>query len=192
MSLSNLQTLDHIITHEEAMDRGLLEVLSSVSIRPSCGLSYFVSQVPAAEPDVCECYLTLRSSLFQNWESKECPDNERCTKMRWLQNMRKHFHLESSDDVWIWFDFFSVPQENRRNQKLAIASLCVYAGLCSRFIPLVRDATEWKHLYAEQLPLIGYDGSEGDDDDDDEIKSQYIPGAYQRCEFTAHPSGSFL
>ena len=100
--------------------------------------------------------------------------------------------VESSDDVWIWFDFFSVPQENRRNQKLAIASLCVYAGLCSRFIPLVRDATEWKHLYAEQLPLIGYDGSEGDDDDDDEIKSQYIPGAYQRCEFTAHPSGSFL
>ena len=32
---------------------------------------------------------------------------------------------------------------------MAVASLCYYATLCSRFIPLVRDESGWKQLYGE-------------------------------------------
>ena len=42
-----------------------------------------------------------------------------------------------------------MPQHNRENQKKAIASLCHYATLCSRFLPLVRNEQEWLSRYGK-------------------------------------------
>ena len=44
-----------------------------------------------------------------------------------------------------------IPQRDRQLQKDAIRSLCYYAQLCSRFIPLVRDEESWRQLYAEDI-----------------------------------------
>jgi len=49
--------------------------------------------------------------------------------------------------VWIWWDFISIPQKMRSLQLKAIASLPYYCSLCTRFIPLVRDAVIWTSLY---------------------------------------------
>ena len=130
MSLKNLQTLSRLITHEEALEQGLLEKLTASTRRPSCAFTYFISQT---------------------WEGENHPDNARNTKLHWLKNLRDHFQLDLDDDVWLWFDLFSVPQKDRKRQKHAILSLCVYANLCSRFIPLVRDPAEWEQLYGEKL-----------------------------------------
>ena len=50
-----------------------------------------------------------------------------------------------------WFDIVSVPQDNRQLQTKAIASLCAYTHLATRFIPLVRDADAWRLLHGDEL-----------------------------------------
>ena len=65
--------------------------------------------------------------------------------------MNTHFNLAEDDDAWIWLDYISVPQNHRGDQVLAIASLCAYASLASRFIPLVRNSKEWERLYGEKI-----------------------------------------
>ena len=80
MSLKNLQKLDRLITHEDALDRGLLEMLTASTRRPSCAFTYFISQT---------------------WEGKTHPDNDRNTKLHWLKNLRDHFRLQEDDDVRI-------------------------------------------------------------------------------------------
>ena len=123
-------------THEAALDAGLLEVLTPNGAAPNSAFTYFISQ---------------------NWETfgaSPHPDNARHTKLRWLKNMRRHMRIPAAvDEVWIWWDLVSVPQAraNRREQLNAIHSLCYYAQLCSRFIPLVRDERAWLELYGESL-----------------------------------------
>ena len=86
-----------------------------------------------------------------------------------------------------------MPQDNRRLQKLAISSLCVYASLASRFVPLVRNAEEWNRLYADKAVISasvnpmnrgkssgGSDNVVVDDDDDDLLTQERIPGTLQR------------
>ena len=133
ISLSRLCKLDKIIKHEEAMKAGLLEELTAYSKSPSCAHSYFVSQ---------------------NWESEESPDNALNTKLEWLKNMRDHFNLKADTEVWIWWDLISIPQAkvNRPHMIRSIKSLCYYASICSRFIPLVRDEAEWLALYGKEHP----------------------------------------
>ena len=52
--------------------------------------------------------------------------------------------------IYRW-DLVSIPQRNPAEQKKAIDSLCCYAQLCSRFIPLVRDPDAWQKLYNEDI-----------------------------------------
>ena len=46
----------------------------------------------------------------------------------------------------------SVPQNDRALQTRAIASLCNYANMCSRMIPLVRNAAAWVEIYGKRAP----------------------------------------
>ena len=55
--------------------------------------------------------------------------------------------------MWIWWDFISIPQKKRSLQLKAIASLPYYCSLCTRFIPLVRDAAIWSRLYPRDTNL---------------------------------------
>ena len=48
----------------------------------------------------------------------------------------------------------SVPQTERAAQRKAVASLCYYCQLCTRFIPLVCDITKWKELHADAEATI--------------------------------------
>ena len=85
-----------------------------------------------------------------------------------------------------------MPQRDRKIQKLAILSLCVYANLCSRFIPLVRDPAEWEQLYGEKLvPIhstavtetnVPVKSTESLDPDADTIFTELegIPGTFHR------------
>ncbi|KAH8066519.1 hypothetical protein JL722_966 [Aureococcus anophagefferens] len=126
-------------THEAALDAGLLEVLTPNGAAPNSAFTYFISQ---------------------NWETfgeSPHPDNARHTKLRWLKNMRRHMRIPAAvDEVWIWWDLVSVPQAraNRREQLNAIHSLCYYAQLCSRFIPLVRDERAWLALESLKNPVF--------------------------------------
>ena len=145
VSLSKLRKLTRIINHEEARQGAMLDELTQTSRSPSCAFSFFVSQ---------------------NWESRDSPDNAENTKLRWLQNLPKHLGHAGNDpnfECWIWWDFCSVPQNNRALQACAIASLCNYASLCSRVVPLVRDGAAFRELHgarsagAATLPSGTYD-----------------------------------
>ena len=49
----------------------------------------------------------------------------------------------------MWFDVCSVPQTDKVAQRKAVASLCYFCQLCTRFMPLVRDEIKWRELHAE-------------------------------------------
>jgi len=68
-----------------------------------------------------------------------------------------HLSIPASSEVWVFFDFLSIPQKDRSLQLKAIASLPYYASLCSRFIPLVRDPDDWVSLHggADAPPVSG-------------------------------------
>ena len=108
--------------------------------------------------------------------------------------MNKHFNLAEDDDAWIWLDYLSVPQNHRGDQVLAIASLCAYASLASRFIPLVRNSKEWERLYGEKIRSPGLssasmsfhetsfhaDDEDEDEDEDSWSRQEKLPGTLPR------------
>ena len=79
ISVKSLRTLRRIITHEEAMKLGLLEELTKTTRRPSCALTYFISH---------------------NWIEYNFPDSKDNIKLKWLQNLPKHFDLKDGEDAW--------------------------------------------------------------------------------------------
>ena len=122
ISLTDLCELDVVQPHEELLKVGKLRVLTPRTRRPSCAFTYFVSH---------------------NWDQPDFPDNKRNTKLRWLKGLRMHLNLDDESEVWLWWDYISIPQRNRKNQIKAISSIVHYVHLCSRFLPLVRDEAEW-------------------------------------------------
>ena len=64
--------------------------------------------------------------------------------------MKAHLRIHSNHEIWIWFDVFSIPRKDRREQIRAISSLPHYTQLCTRILPLVRDALRWEELYNKQ------------------------------------------
>ena len=134
LSLERLREHERLPVHEDALKAGRLDILTQTSTMPSSAFTYFVSQ---------------------NWETfgdAAHPDNVRNTKANWLKNLPRHMKLPSTvSEVWVWWDLVCIPQRARVEQKKAIDSLCCYAQLCSRFLPLVRDADAWQVLYHEDL-----------------------------------------
>ena len=129
ISVKNLRTMSRVGPnpseyHEDIFEK--LEILTFKSRSPARSHTFFVSH---------------------NWDSKEHPDNEQATKLRWLQGLHKHLNIPETTDLWLWWDILSVPQKNERNKNLAIESINAYATLCSRFLPIVRDANEWEEMY---------------------------------------------
>ncbi|KAJ8598234.1 hypothetical protein CTAYLR_005475 [Chrysophaeum taylorii] len=119
ISLTNLESLGASwITHEEALGSKLLERLTPGSQAPNPAFTFFISHA---------------------WEAPGQPDTDHNAKLRWLQNLRALVPIPPEQEIWIWFDYVSVPQQNRPLQLKAIKSLCSYVQLCSRFIPLIRD-----------------------------------------------------
>ena len=126
IALSRLQNMDRLEPHDDLLAKGMLEELTRTSRTPSGAFTFFVSQ---------------------NWESLGTPDNSQGTKLQWLKLLRKHLAIPDTIEVWIWWDFISIPQKKRSLQLKAIASLPYYCSLCTRFIPLVRNAAIWSFLY---------------------------------------------
>ena len=72
-----------------------------------------------------------------------------------MKHLRRHLRIPRGvEEVWIWWDYISVPQKNRELQAKAISSVVAYAQLASRFLPLVRDADAWEELYDEDLGVL--------------------------------------
>ena len=134
LSLQSLRLLARLPVHEDALQAERLDVLTSTSTTPASAFTYFISQ---------------------NWETfgdAPHPDNARNTKLEWLKNLPAHMKLPPTVlEVWCWWDLICVPQRSATEQGKAIASLCCYAQLCSRFVPLVRDAHAWMRLYGEDI-----------------------------------------
>ena len=129
ISVKNLRTIKRIGPypggyHEDVLDK--LERLTASSRSPARSHTYFVSH---------------------NWDHDDHPDNEHSTKLRWLQNLNKHLSIPEETDIWLWWDYLSVPQKDEKKKRLAIESINSYATLCSRFLPIVRDADEWENIY---------------------------------------------
>jgi hypothetical protein len=139
VAVTELQHMKRLPEHEDALNAGWLEALTPSTITPCSAFTYFISQ---------------------NWETfgdAPHPDNSRCTKLNWLKRIRDHMEIPSAiGEVWVWWDLICIPQREREQQKAAIRSLCYYAQLCSRFIPLVRDEKEWTDIYAESIATPGY------------------------------------
>ena len=95
--------------------------------------------------------------MSQNWELENHPDNDEGTKLAWLKNMKSHLCIPSDREIWIWFDIYSIPQKNKREQKKAISSLPHYTQLCTRILPLVRDGSRWAQLYNKPASVL-YEG----------------------------------
>ena len=136
IALSRLQNMDQLEPHDDLLAKGMLEELTRTSRTPSGAFTFFVSQ---------------------NWESLDTPDNSQGTKLQWLKLLRKHLAIPDTIEVWIWWDFISIPQKKRSLQLKAIASLPYYCSLCTRFIPLVRNAASWSVLFplAESTLPVG-------------------------------------
>ncbi|KAJ1456538.1 hypothetical protein M885DRAFT_517315 [Pelagophyceae sp. CCMP2097] len=129
--VSAFARMDTLCSHEDALARDVLAVLTPESRAPNRAHSFFISQ---------------------NWESPSQPDNACCTKLKWLRNLRKHLQIpEAFAEVWVWIDVCSVPQRDLRLQRSALRSLCYYSQLCSRFLPIVRDADAWRELYGDDV-----------------------------------------
>ncbi|KAH8074917.1 hypothetical protein JL720_10666 [Aureococcus anophagefferens] len=114
-----------LVSHGRAKRLGLLEELTATSRSPHSAASFFVSH---------------------EWEGADHPDNHANTKLRWLQSLDRHVGVGHAE-VWIWLDYLCVPQEPGAKRRRALASLCCYANLCSRFVPLVRSPAAWSRLY---------------------------------------------
>ena len=71
------------------------------------------------------------------------PDNRLNTKWSWIKRLKQHVGLPAHRQVWVWLDIISIPQRDRELQLRAIHSLCAYTQLCTRFVPLVRNAAAW-------------------------------------------------
>ena len=108
VDLDVILTLDTLPTHEEALQQGILELLSRDSDQPNPAHTFFISQ---------------------NWEGNDGghPDNEKQTKLGFLKNFREHCSV-GDHRTWIWLDIFSIPQADRKKQLLAIDSIQYYAG----------------------------------------------------------------
>ena len=128
IALSRLQKLDELQKHEDLLATDSLEILTRTSRTPSGAFTFFISQ---------------------NWESRDSPDNSMNTKLQWLKKIREHLAIPDTIEVWLWWDYVSIPQSNRSNQLKAIASLPNYCSLCSRFVPLVRDGEAWVSMYGD-------------------------------------------
>ena len=68
----------------------------------------------------------------------------------WLKRLKRHMALPRGREVWLWFDLLSIPQRSRDLQIRAITSLPAYTQLCTRFIPLVRDADIWQKVHRDE------------------------------------------
>ena len=102
MSLSNLQTCDHLPTHEEAYEKGLLEELTQTSLVPNGAAT--VSSVEfnssrQALPSSPPLHHSSQYFVSQNWEGEEGPDNELKTKLRWLKMMKTHLNIAEDREV---------------------------------------------------------------------------------------------
>ncbi|EGB03550.1 hypothetical protein AURANDRAFT_67927 [Aureococcus anophagefferens] len=133
VSLSRLRTLGRLVSHDCAKRLGLLEELTATSRSPHSAASFFVSH---------------------EWEGADHPDNHANTKLRWLQSLDRHVGVGHAE-VWIWLDYLCVPQEPGAKRRRALASLCCYANLCSRFVPLVRSPAAWARLYGQDAEPPG-------------------------------------
>ena len=94
------------------------------------------------------------------------------SKLRWLQKIKVHLSVPEHTEVWVWWDGISVPQRELGPQRRAVGSLCFYCQvrpkcpeqrrvflrseapppwqICTRFLPLVRDAEIWRKLYDKE------------------------------------------
>mmetsp|Transcript_14856 Transcript_14856/g.19197 ORF Transcript_14856/g.19197 Transcript_14856/m.19197 type:complete len:302 (-) Transcript_14856:164-1069(-) len=151
MKVRNLLELDSLITHEEALERGMLfEAVPNhgKEFKGGRGEGFFnVYQIrpgPNGDPERFGPENQWDASMFtgisHRWtrgeENPPHPDNENHDKLGALKSFCK---ANRRDDAFIWFDYFSVPQQNRENTKKAIASLTAYFMYVRNFISLVLD-----------------------------------------------------
>ena len=122
--------MPNLVQSETRNDKAINGLCSQV---PSGAFTYFVSQ---------------------NWELDDHPDNDEGTKLAWLKNIKGHLRIHSDREIWIWLDIISIPQNNRADQKKAISSLPHYTQLCTRILPLVRDARRWEQLYNKPASVL--------------------------------------
>jgi len=99
MAVSTLKGLDYLPDHEEALRLGLLQVLKKGGQVPNSASSYFIAH---------------------NWEGAdgETADNKEGTKLLFLQNFHANLAISASREIWVWFDFFSIPSHPGRRQRL--------------------------------------------------------------------------
>ena len=140
---STLVKYERLPVHEHALKDGMLLELRMETRVPSSSHTFFVSQ---------------------NWEGAlgtgpngagQHPDNAMNTKLRWLKNLKQHMRIPDSMEVWIWWDGISVPQIDKQAQRRAVASLCFYCQLCTRFVGAYTDGTR-KREEEEEKPSCHY------------------------------------
>jgi len=123
MRLSQFKALGKLVPHEEARDKGLLRILD----RWEDAMAFATSN------PIC--------FNSHQWLGLTAPDPKNVHYPAMIQAgqalCRKH-GLEE-EELWVWVDFFSIPQLNKASQLSAINSIAVYASCCKFFLVCAID-----------------------------------------------------
>jgi hypothetical protein len=154
------------IKEKEPVCRALLHKLVPGGARPLDVDTYFISHQWEGVTDEPNKYVKGLTPYERRRPGSACPDNHRRTKLQWVCNLRRHFKLSEKDmlgnarEIWIWWDWLSMPVKSERQRERAVCSMPFYIQHCRNFVPLVRDMGRWTELYPlDKPPLSGPKGT---------------------------------
>mmetsp|Transcript_25496 Transcript_25496/g.31325 ORF Transcript_25496/g.31325 Transcript_25496/m.31325 type:complete len:299 (-) Transcript_25496:1486-2382(-) len=157
LPVENVDKLDVLIPHEEALKAGLLVELQDA---PNIG-SFFAHKVLADGTSGERLYkgktfFTDNLLVFSHrWlrpsldPSKSHPDSKDGIKMKGIRqviDMQKEIWVDmkkSETPQFIWMDYFSVPQFDFDKQRQALLSIPAYFRSSSKFVALMRNEADF-------------------------------------------------
>eukprot|EP00511_Aplanochytrium_stocchinoi_P008909 CAMPEP_0204870694 /NCGR_PEP_ID=MMETSP1348-20121228/33291_1 /ASSEMBLY_ACC=CAM_ASM_000700 /TAXON_ID=215587 /ORGANISM="Aplanochytrium stocchinoi, Strain GSBS06" /LENGTH=335 /DNA_ID=CAMNT_0052024637 /DNA_START=28 /DNA_END=1035 /DNA_ORIENTATION=- len=161
LPVENLEKLDSLVHHEEALARGLLREIKPNGENGSAGtFTVFKTGANGTTGEVSNEFqwkYTDNLVVFSHrWirpsldPLKSHPDSEDGIKLRAIKNV-----IEKQKEIWtemqgfeaplyIWMDYLCVPQRDREKQKKAILSIPAYFRQSCKFIALADDEESFK------------------------------------------------
>jgi hypothetical protein len=96
-------------------------------------------------------YTYFISHEWERFGGTWLPDDPKKSKYKWICNLKQHLGLvEHEDEIWIWWDYLSIPAQDPIKRELALFSLPAYIEMITNFLPLVRDAERHAALFPHE------------------------------------------
>lgn len=122
VSADDFMELGKLLPHETLRDRGKLRYFDSVDAAMA-----FASSHP----------IVFFSHQWLGWHEPDPRQVQYELATVAVRQLRLECGGSGGDELYLWFDYFSIPQRNRSTQDSAIASLSNYAAACRYFVAVV-------------------------------------------------------